>query len=137
MSSTSNELRATSDALLRDLDVLGTLEAEKRTIDPGDDRLVDLAAQIELIAGRVLSGSRLQRQLSNEVGEQVREGAENAPTTSIEDTPRMPTEILAEWRDAERRRSSADPASAEFTEADTLVELLREEYRHAFQARGG
>lgn len=135
MSTTSNELRSTSDALLRDLEALGTLEAEKRSIDPGDERLVDLAAQIEVIAGRV-SGSRRQRQLSQEAGELVREGAENSPTASIEDTPRMPTEILAEWREAERRRSTADPGSAEWTESDALVDLLREEYWRAFQRRG-
>jgi len=136
MSTTSDELRSTSDTLLRDLEVLGTLEAEKRTIDPGDERLVDLAAQIEMIAARVLSGSRRQRQLSQEAGELVREGGENAPTASIDDTPRLPTDILAEWREAERRRTTADPASAEWTEADTLVDLLREEYRSAFQLRG-
>jgi len=131
MTSTSDALRSTSDALLRDLEVLGTLEEEKRTIEPGDPRLVDLSTQIEEIARRVLSGSRRQRQLSETASDQVRDGADEAPTASIDATPRPPSAILAEWREAERRLAAADPASAEWTEADALVELLREEYRRA------
>ena len=71
MSSTSDALRSTSDALLRDLEVLGTLEDEKRTIEFGDPRLVDLAAQIEEIAHRVLTGSVRQRHLTEVASEQV------------------------------------------------------------------
>ena len=131
MTSTSDALRTTSDALLRDLDVLGTLEDEKRTIQPGDPRLVDLSAQIEEIARRVLSGSRRQRELSETASDQVRDGANEAPTTSIDATPRHPSAILAEWREAERRLAAADPASAEWTDADAIVDRLRDEYRRA------
>jgi hypothetical protein len=134
MTSTSQALRTTSDALLRDLEVLGALEDEKRTIEPGDPRLVDLAAQIESIAKRVLSGSVRQRRLTEVSSDQVRDDAPGAPSTSIEDTPRQPSAILAEWRNAERRLTAADPTSAEWTEADALVDLLREEYRRASRA---
>lgn len=131
MTSTSQALRTTSDALLRDLEVLGALEDEKRTIEPGDPRLVDLATQIETIAERVLSRSARQRQLTEVSVDEVRDDAPGAPSTSIEDTPRQRSAILAEWRDAERRLATADPTSAEWTEADTLVDLLREEFRRA------
>ena len=61
MPGTGDALRRTSDALLRDLEALQQLEEEKRTIEPGDPRLVDLAARIELIAKRVLASSTSQR----------------------------------------------------------------------------
>lgn len=134
MTSSSDALRTTSDALLRDLEVLGALEDEKRTIDPGDPRLVDLATQIESIAKRVLSGSARQRRLSEVISDQVRDDAPGAPSTSIDDTPRSRSAILSDWREAERRLAAADPASAEWTEADALVDLLREEYRRASSA---
>ena len=47
MPGTGDALRRTSDALLRDLEALVSLEEEKRGVEPGDPRLVDLAAQIE------------------------------------------------------------------------------------------
>ena len=47
---TSHALRETSDALMRDLDVLTALEEQKRGLDPGDPRLVELAGRIEAIA---------------------------------------------------------------------------------------
>jgi hypothetical protein len=39
--------------------------------------------------------------------------------------------ILAAWRQAERQLGSAESGSAEATEAELLVEQLREEYRRA------
>ncbi|MEW6224755.1 MAG: hypothetical protein AB1627_08995 [Chloroflexota bacterium] len=121
-------LRATSDALLRDLEALVALEEEKRTLEPSDSRLVELAAQVEVIAGRVLARSGEQRALS--------EAAVVAPPgmPAIEDVLRSPAAILAEWREAERRAAAAAPGSAEATEAGLLIERLREEYRVAFEA---
>ena len=58
---TGDSLRRTSDSLLRDIEALLQLEEEKRTIDPGDPRLVELASRIELIAKRVLASSTSQR----------------------------------------------------------------------------
>ena len=72
MPGTGGALRRTSDSLLRDLEALLELEEEKRTIDPGDPRLVDLAAQIEQVAKRVLASStsqRAQTQLIHELTE--------------------------------------------------------------------
>jgi len=128
---TGKALRETSDALLRDLDVLVTIEEEKRSLDPGDPRLVELAERIEEIARRVLLGSTRQYDLTRTVNAQVEAGSVRAPETSIEETPRSIQTILADWRDAERRAISADSGSAEAAEANALVDRLRDEYRRA------
>ena len=131
---TGDALRETSDTLLRDLDVLVTLEEEKRSLEPGDDRLVELAGRIEEIAQRILSGSVRQHQLTQTVNAQVEAGSAGAPDASIDQTPRPLQAVLADWREAERRAASAESGSAEAAEADALVSSLREEYRRAHEA---
>ncbi len=130
---TSNALRTTSDSLLRDLDVLVTIEEEKRSLEPGDPRLVELAERIEEIARRVLQRTERQHDLTRVVNAQVAADSPQAPETSIDDTVRPIQAVLADWRDAERRAASAAPASAEAAEANALVDSLREEYRRAHQ----
>ena len=131
---TSQALRETSDALLRDLEVLGTIEEEKRSLAPGDPRLVELAGRVEEIAERILAGTVRQHHLSQTVNVQVEIGAPDAPTTPIEETPRALTAVLAEWREAERRAIAAEPESADAAEAHALVDALREEYRRGYEA---
>jgi DNA-binding HxlR family transcriptional regulator len=131
---TSQALRQTSDALLRDLEVLTTIEEEKRTLSPGDPRLVELAGRIQEIAERILSGTVRQHQLSQVVNVQVERNSPDAPSAPIEATPRALAAILAEWRDAERRLAAADPDSADAAEARALTEALRDEYRRAYEA---
>ena len=134
---TGNALRETSDALLRDLDVLVTLEEDKRSLEPGDPRLVELAARIEEIARRVLAGTVRQHDLTRVVRAQVAADSPHAPDASIDDTDRPIQAVLADWRDAERRAVAADPDSAEAAEANALVERLREEYRRAHDKAAG
>lgn len=135
---TSQALRETSDALLRDLEVLAAMEDEKRELAPGDPRLVELAGRIQGIAERVLAGTVRQHQLTQVANVQVEAGSPGAPTKPIADTPRALPTVLAEWRDAERRRSNAEPGSAEEAEGRALAEALRDEYRRAYDAaRGG
>jgi hypothetical protein len=131
---TGNALRETSDALLRDLDVLITIEEEKRTLEPGDPRLTELAARVEDLAKRVLMGTTRQHELTKAANAQVEAGSANAPTATIDDTPRPIAAILAEWREAERRAAVAPDGSADAAEADALVERLRDEYRRALEA---
>jgi hypothetical protein len=133
MPGTGDALRRTSDALLRDLEALVELEAEKRTIEPGDPRLVDLAARIEVIASRVLASSASQRAQTEVIHELAEAGSPAAPDATIEETPRSIEAILAAWRQAERQLDGADPGSAEATEAQLLVDRLREEYRRAHE----
>jgi hypothetical protein len=135
MENTAADLRATSDALIADLEVLATIEDEKRTLEPGDPRLVELAERIEEVAQRVLSGSVRQRQLTEVGHEQVQAGAPDAPDTPIADTPRPIADILAAWREAERRLGAAAPESAEAVEARALADHCREEYRRALEER--
>lgn len=134
MADTGHALRETSDALLRDLDVLATIEEEKRLLEPGDPKLIQLASRIEEIAQRVLVGSVRQRQLTEVVSAQVEAGSPGAPDAPIEDTPRSMQAILADWREAERRAVDAEPGSAVAAEAEALVSRLRDEYRRAYEA---
>ena len=134
---TGDALRETSDTLLRDLDVLVTIEEEKRSLEPGDPRLVELAQRIEEIARRVLQGTERQHDLTRVVNAQVAADSPRAPETSIDDTVRPIQAILADWRDAERRASAAAPGSAEAAEANALVDRLREEYRRAHERAAG
>jgi len=134
MNDTAGALRTTSDTLLRDLEVLSEIEDEKRSIEPGDPRLVELAARVEELAARVLDSSRRQRTLTESVHRQVEAGLPEAPTTSIEATPRTMATILAEWRDGERRLAAAEPGSPEAIATEALVESCRAEYRRAYDA---
>jgi hypothetical protein len=129
---TSHALRETSDALMRDLEVLATLEQEKRTLDPGDPKLVELAGRIQVIANRVLASSIREHQLTQSGNDQIALGAATAPIATIEQTPRAAAEILAEWREAERRVADAEPDSAEAAEAQALASALRDEYQRAY-----
>ena len=131
---TGTALRETSDALLRDLDVLVTIEEEKRSLEPGDPRLVELAARVEEIARRVLAGTARQHDLTKVANAQVEAGSPNAPDAPIEATARPIQAVLADWRDAERRASAAEPGSAEAAEANALVGRLRDEYRRAHES---
>jgi hypothetical protein len=135
MEDTAADLRATSDALLRDLEVLAAIEDEKRTLPPDDPRLVELAQRVEDVARRVLTSTVRQRELT-EVGlEQVEADTTGAAVASIDDTPRPIAEILTEWRAAERRAAEAAPGSAEAAEARALSDHHREEYRQALKDR--
>jgi hypothetical protein len=131
---TADALRETSDALLRDLDVLVTIEEEKRSLAPGDPLLIELAARVEQIAARVLDGTARQHELTREAHAKARIGAPDAPAEPIEETPRPIQAVLADWRDAERRAQAAAPGSAEALEANALVDRLRDEYRRAHEA---
>jgi hypothetical protein len=131
---TSQALRETSDALLRDLEVLSTIEEEKRTLAPGDPRLVELAGRVQQIAERVLAGTVRQHQLSQVANAAVESGSPTAPRDAIDQTPRALSAILAEWRDAERRLGAAEAGSAEAAEAKAMTDALREEYRRGYLA---
>jgi hypothetical protein len=131
VSDTSIRLRATSDALLRDLDALGALEEEKRTVPPSDPRLTDLADRIRDIAARVLARSETQQALATIVSADP----EAHDDLAIEDVERSPAAILAEWRAAEQRVAAADPSAPEADEYRIVADRLREEYRVAFERR--
>ena len=133
LSETGSALRATSDALLADLEALETLEREKRTLQPGDPRLVELAQAVEQLARRLLGKSVTQRELSAVAQDLAIEGSREAPV-SISDTRREIHVILADWREAERQASEMPAGSPERVTADIRVHALREEYGEAHEA---
>ena len=124
MTRTAKALRTTADVLRRDLEALLALEDEKRALDFDDPRLHELAHQVEEIAARVLQVSTEQTELTEVVA------AEGAPG-SIDTTRRPIAEILADWRDLERRAERAEPGSAEAAEVAALLRQVRAEYRAA------
>jgi hypothetical protein len=107
MTDAEGSLRAVSDELLSELDRLAAIETEKRTLDPGDDRTLQLARQARELAQRILATSRAQEHLAL-------------------------YKILDEWREAERQASAATDI-ARRDEARERADQLREEYRRAFE----
>ena len=121
------DLRATSDALRRDLDALASLEDEKRRLALDDPHATELAHQIEEIAERVLGRTSVETDLTKAV-------RTSGATGTIETTRRPAADILTEWRELERRNDAAEPASAEAAELAVLLNRVREEYRAAVDA---
>jgi hypothetical protein len=134
MTDIGNTLRSTSDALMRDLERLNELETKKRSIEPGDPELVELATHIEQIARRLLSSTVTQRELTERIEDLVAEGHPAAPEAPIEETPREIHVILAEWRDLERSAADLAPGSPEAIAAAARSNRLRDEYRRAHDA---
>jgi hypothetical protein len=128
------ELRSTSDELLRRLERLRQLEVEKRNLKPGTDQFAAIARDIETLAAGVLTKTVEQEQLAEESFEVRRATGYSAPP--IEDVPpvREPSAILAEWREAERRLGDARAGTIEHDEARGEVDRLRDEYRRAYRA---
>ena len=122
-------LRTASDAFLARLDRLHDLEVEKRLLTPGSDRMVALAAEIEELVREVLNVAGTQHVLADRADPQ-----DNLrPIEAI--PPRDAAEILADWRAAERRFTSAGAGSAEQDAARADIERLRQEYSRAFEQR--
>ncbi len=131
---TAHALRATSDALIADLDELSRLEREKRILRLDDPRLEDISERIEALAARVLTSTAVEQDLSEAAREEAIAGSPSAPEQSIDETPpRELHTILDEWRAAERRAAQAAPRSSEAARAALEVQRLRTEYRRARQ----
>ncbi len=131
MTQATDALRANSDALLRDLDALGSLEEQKRALPPTDPQMLALAGRIEEIAQRLLAGSSNQRELAEEI---VGSAALGGPAPAIDDTPRSIQSVLADWREAERALAAAEVGSVAALEAEALVEASKAAYRRASAA---
>jgi hypothetical protein len=118
---------------MRDLERLEALEREKRQMPAEDPRLVEIAADVETIALRVLGSTVRQRELAEDASARTGEAVAGATAESIAEVPREIHVILAEWRDAERRVMEARPATAEAAAAAAEVDRLRAEYRNAHE----
>ena len=129
-------LHAVSDAMLANLDRLRALELEKRELPVGSPRLVELAAEIEALAARVLGTSDTQVDLAEEALKEARAGTLD-PETTINEMAAPPRElhvVLEEWRDSERRLGELPSDSPEALRLRADIELLRDEYRRSHDA---
>jgi hypothetical protein len=69
-----DDLQATSDALLRDLDRLRELEEEKRTLDVHDPRVAELSIEIEELTRRTYVKSTAEREIVAELQATAEDG---------------------------------------------------------------
>ena len=132
MTEEGDALRVASDAMLRDLEKLASLEEEKRLLEPEDERTIQLAAQIEELAARLLEHTAEQHKLTIRIHDDPEKAALDGP---IAEMPRSMSAILEAWREAERDLASATPGSPAADVAQDRVEQFREEYRRAHEAR--
>ena len=131
--SVEQQLRLASDTLMAALDQLHDLEAEKRRIPAGSERFVELARKVDDLALQILRHTEYQETVA-ETLEERREagGGVSRPIEQIKPEPRPLTEILSDWRDAERRLAAADLSSPDAAEAASRIRELREEYRNTY-----
>jgi hypothetical protein len=128
------DLRATSDNMLRRLDRLRELELEKRKLEPGSDRFIRIARDIERLAAMVLNNTQEQEQLAQATAA-VQESADVALPPIEQVTPlRDIQQILNEWREAERRLAAASAGTPDHLEAQAAVHRLRAEYRQTYRS---
>lgn len=128
-----SDLRVTSDRMLRTLEQLEALENEKRTLKPGSARFQRLATEVERLASAVYAQTHNQQLLGEKAQTAIERGADIAPIDEAEPNRELRL-ILADWRDAERRLSLAEPDSAEHSVAAADIGRLRDEYHRAFMA---
>jgi hypothetical protein len=134
--SLERELRDTSDSLMRALEQLRDLEAQKRDEPTGSASFVDLARRVEELAIDVLRRTEREASLAEDTGERREAGGGVGRTINqVPASSRDLATILGEWREAERRLAAADPGALESSEAAADVRRLREEYRIAHEAR--
>ena len=134
--SLERELRDTSDSLMRALEQLHDLEAQKRDEPTGSETFVELARRVEELAADVLR--RTEREASLAEDTQERRQAGGGVGRTINEVPASSRDlatILSDWREAERRLAATDPRSSESSVAAADVRRLREEYRIAHEAR--
>ena len=62
-----DDLRATSEALQQDADLLEELEKQKETLDPEDPRLPDLARRVENLVRAMAAKASAERELVEEI----------------------------------------------------------------------
>jgi hypothetical protein len=119
---------------MRTLERLQELETEKRAIDPGTPTFRKLAREVERLAASVFAHSHVQQQLAEEtVTLREEAGVSLSPIDQVAPSREI-QEILAEWRDAERRTIEATVGSTERAQAEADANRLRAEYRRTYQS---
>jgi hypothetical protein len=131
------EVRSTSDNLLRSLERLEALEAKKRTTEPDSAEFRSLAAEIERLGAAVFAHAHAQRELGDKSRAIAKRSGADVPTIEETVPNRDLSMILAEWRAAERRMVGLQPDGAEYAAAKADVDRLRSEYHDAYSATYG
>ncbi len=108
------EVQRSSEVFINDLDAIRVLELEKRGLASDDPRRPELAARIEVMTMDLFARSEYQTRLVA-----VQSGVPTPPARALHD-------VLADWRDAERRL-----VAARHTVRDTAGESngFRDEYQ--------
>jgi hypothetical protein len=65
-----DDLRATSESISHDAERLKAIEAQKRTLEPGDPRLDDLAVEAERIAAELAVKTTIETDIAEDIVEQ-------------------------------------------------------------------
>jgi hypothetical protein len=130
------DLRATSNAFLHELGRLHDLEVKKRQIEPGTEEFSAIAREVETLANELMNVSAQQTELALKAEVHGPDGDGTLDLSPIESVApiRQVHEVLADWRDAERRLQDAEQASPDFISIRAEVVRLREEYRRAVEA---
>jgi len=119
------ELQASSEVFLGEVDRLRRLEREKQQMGADGDARQAKAREIEDVTLDLVSRSRYQTRL-------VELQAESADPTTV--PPRPSAVILDEWRAAERKLNEARTA---MERASDDADRLREEHRRSARAKRG
>jgi hypothetical protein len=126
-----HDLRRASDSFLARVEQMHALEERKRVL-PADE-IEGLAREIEGLAAEILDWAREQSRLA--------ETASDAPYDDMRPIaavpPRALTEILSEWRAAERQMQSVEPGSAGYESARAEADRLRDEYARTYSRQTG
>ncbi|MBA2487710.1 MAG: hypothetical protein H0V36_00105 [Chloroflexi bacterium] len=127
-----SELRATSDEMLQVINRLRDIEMAKRAEPMGSHRFTELVQEATVLSRLVFRWGALQEEVSRIVQERIQRG--EAPDRSIEQVePRRLDRILAAWREAEFRFSSADVDYPARDQAVDDLERIREEYQEGHE----
>lgn len=125
-------LRAASDAILLLVREVDELERHKRGVQPDDPRFRELAADVRR-AARDLAEFTEQEEAwargASAAGDSTQTISESTSSASL-------SEILARWREVERRLHEARPGSPEAAALFAEFGRIRDEYMKAFQAKG-
>jgi hypothetical protein len=130
-----DRLRAASDGIQLVIQQLYALEDQKRKVDPGDPRFVDLAALVRATAAELLALATTEESFADGL---AATSDANGLSTINDVKPRQDLRvILEEWRDVERRLAEILPGSPDATDLVRRFERLREEYARASQEKSG
>jgi hypothetical protein len=125
--------RATSDALMAAIERLTDTETRKRQVATDSSEFLRLAVLADEAGQMVARWTATQLDAASKARRLVAEGAMSGePIERV--APRRVAKVLADWREAEYRLTSAAPGSPEALAAAQDAERLRTEYQEATAA---